>query len=259
MTTNEGGLSARPVAAAFAGLLVALSLATAQPVRITQPLDASKSTVLIGNRTFEAHPENDQGPLDILQRIGGMTLVLKSSASQAADLDQFLRQQRAPSSPNFHQWLTAEQYADRFGVSPEDLEKVTAWLESEGFRVDYVARARTWILFSGTAGHVEKAFHAPIHRFNVQGKQHFANSVDPSIPAALDPVVSLTVYHSASVITALGAPPHEVLIKDPPQVHFQRRVGDPEDFTFELVEAFGFGDAVDAFEIGGQQPDLDNT
>jgi hypothetical protein len=175
----------------LAGLLVALSLATAQPVRITQPLDASKSTVLVGNRTLQAHPENDQGPVDTLQTISGMTLVLKSSASQAADLDQFLRQQRAPSSPNFHRWLTAERYADRFGVSPQDLERVTAWLESEGLHVDYVARARTWILFSGTAGHVEKAFHAPIHRFNVQGKEHFANAVDPSIPAALDPVVSL--------------------------------------------------------------------
>jgi len=191
MTTNEGRLLARPAAAAFAGLLMALSLATAQPVRITQPLDASKSTVLIGNRTLQARPEDDQGPLDILQRIGGMTLVLKSSVTQAADLREFLRRQRAPSSPNFHQWLTPEQYADRFGVSPNDLEKVSAWLESEGLRVDYVARARTWILFSGTAGHVEKAFHAPLHRFNVQGKQHFANSVDPSIPAALDPLVSL--------------------------------------------------------------------
>src|ERR1700684_1969665 len=123
MTTNEGRLFARPAAAAFAGLLVALSLATAQPVRITQPLDASKSKILIGNPTLQAHPEGDQGPVDTLQTISGMTLVLKSSASQAADLDQFLRQQRAPSSPNFHRWLTAERYADRFGVSPQDLKR----------------------------------------------------------------------------------------------------------------------------------------
>jgi len=190
MTKNEGRLLARPAGAALAGLLVTLSLATAQPVRITQPLDSSKSTVLIGNRTLQARPQDDQGPLDIGQRIGGMTLVLKSSASQAADLGKFLRQQRAPSSPSFHRWLTAEQYAERFGVGPPDLEKVTGWLESEGLRVDYVARARNWILFSGTAGHVEKAFQTPIHRFNVQGKRHFANSVDPSIPAAFDPVVS---------------------------------------------------------------------
>jgi hypothetical protein len=191
MTKNEGRFLPRPATAALVGLLVTISLATAQPTRITQPLDASKSTVLIGNRNSQARPEDDRGPVDLLRRIGGMTLVLKSSASQAADLEQFLRQQRAPSSPSFHQWLTAEQYADRFGVSPQDLEKVTAWLESQGLRVDYVARARNWILFSGSAGHVEKAFHTPLHRFNVGGKQHFANSVDPSIPAAFDSVVSL--------------------------------------------------------------------
>jgi hypothetical protein len=49
------------------------------------------------------------------------------------------------------------------------------------------------------------------------------------------------------------------LIKDPPQIHFQRRVCDLEDPTFELAEAFGFGDSVGALEIGVQKPDLGNT
>src|SRR5215831_9652994 len=33
-----------------------------------------------------------------------------------------------------------------------------------------------------------------------------------------------------------------VLIKDRPEIHFQRRVSDLEDFAFELAEAIGFGD-----------------
>ena len=57
--------------------------------------------------------------------------------------------------------------------------------------MDYVALARTSILVSGTAGTVVKAFHTEIHRYNERGEQHFANSVDPSIPAALKPVVLL--------------------------------------------------------------------
>ncbi len=190
MTTNDGRVLATPVAV-FAGLLAALSLAVAQPVRITQPLDASKATVLVGNRTSKARPENDQGPLDIFQSIGGMTLELKSSASQVADLAEFLQQQAVPSSPNYHRWLTPEQYATRFGVSPGDLEEVTTWLQTEGFRVDYVARARTWVLFSGTAGRVGRTFHTEIHRYNVRGKLHYANSADPSIPSALAPVILL--------------------------------------------------------------------
>jgi hypothetical protein len=39
-----------------------------------------------------------------------------------------------------------------------------------------------------------------------------------------------------------------VLIKDPPQIHFQRRVSDSEDFALELAEPIGFGDGGDSAE-----------
>jgi len=36
-------------------------------------------------------------------------------------------------SGNFHKWLTAEEFGDKFGVDQADLDKVTGWLESHGF------------------------------------------------------------------------------------------------------------------------------
>src|ERR1700722_3024446 len=156
MRTNDRRVLATPWAV-FAGLLLALSLGLAQPVRITQPLDPARVTVLAGNRTTQAHLENDQGPVDASQSIGGMALELKPSAAQVADREEFLREQSLPSSPHYHRWLHPEQYAARCGLSPRDLKDVTSWLEAEGFRVDYEARARTWILFHGTAGGVAHA------------------------------------------------------------------------------------------------------
>src|ERR1035437_6794527 len=67
---------------------------------------------------------------------------------------------------------------------------------------------------------------------------------------------------SASFITALAAAAGQtsaVLIKDRPQIHFQRRVSDPEDIALELAEAFAFGDGVGALEIGFQKPDFGNA
>ena len=46
-----------------------------------------------------------------------MTLLLRPSPAQHADLQQFLSDLQNPASPLFHQWLTPEQYADRFGLS----------------------------------------------------------------------------------------------------------------------------------------------
>jgi hypothetical protein len=186
--TTDYGRSARRWAGVFAWLSL-VSAAGAQPARIADPLDVSKTKVLAGNRPPQARPRDDQGPLDPSQRISGITLVLKPSASQTADLEKLLEQQRNPSSPDYRRWLTPEEYADRFGLSRHDLEQVVSWLKGEGFRIDYAARGRTWIMFSGTAGQVQAAFRTELHRYNVNGQFHFANATDPSVPAALAPLV----------------------------------------------------------------------
>jgi len=49
---------------------------------------------------------------------------------------------------------------------------------------------RTAIEFSGTAGQVRSAFHTEIHSYAVQGKKHYANNLDPQVPAALAPVIA---------------------------------------------------------------------
>ncbi len=66
----------------------------------------------------------------------------------------------------------------------------TDWLTAQGFQVNHVAAGRTVIEFSGTAGLVRQALHTEIHRFAVNGEEHWANASDPQIPAALAPVVA---------------------------------------------------------------------
>ena len=66
---------------------------------------------------------------------------------------------------------------------------MVAWLTSQGFRVNQTARSRNWVAFSGTAGQVAQSLRTPIHRFSIDGRIRFANTTDPSIPAALEPVI----------------------------------------------------------------------
>ena len=118
-----------------------------------------------------------------------VTMVLKASASQQAALDQLLAQQQDPSSPNYHQWLTPEQYADQFGVSQADIDKIVAWLGRHGLAVKSVSRGRTAIVMGGAASQIESAFGVQIHRYQFGGESHFANATDPVIPAALQGLV----------------------------------------------------------------------
>jgi subtilase family serine protease len=162
---------------------------SAQP-RITQAVDESKLTVLRGNTHPLARSEFDRGPAPASLPMENMLLVLKRSPQQEAALDKLMTEQLDRSSPNFHRWLTPEQFGQQFGPSDQDIQTITSWLGSHGFQVVEVSNGRTVISFSGNAGQVQQAFHTSIHSYVVKGEQHWANSSDPQIPTALAPVVA---------------------------------------------------------------------
>ena len=118
-----------------------------------------------------------------------VTLSLAQSASQQADLDQLLVEQQTPGSPNYHRWLTAEEYADRFGVSEDDLKLIVAWLEGQGLTIRAMAKGRNWIAVSGTAAQMESAFQTELRTYLADNDLHFANATEPSVPAAIRPLV----------------------------------------------------------------------
>ncbi len=166
-------------------LLAAASAMAAQPDRIPGGIDSSQTVVLKGSVHVQARPDYDQGAADPTLQLPYVVMVVKPSSTQQAELEQLLLQQQDPDSPNYHKWLTPENYADRFGLSRSDTDKLRAWLRSEGFSIMQVARGRDWIAFSATAGQVENTFHAQIHRYNVDGELHFANATEVAIPQAL--------------------------------------------------------------------------
>ena len=100
----------------------------------------------------------------------------RRGAEQEAALRQLLDEQQVKSSPNYHQWLTPEQFGKQFGPADADIQAVTDWLTTQGFQVNRVAAGRTVIEFSGTAGQVRQAFHTEIHKFVVNGEEHWANA-----------------------------------------------------------------------------------
>jgi subtilase family serine protease len=137
----------------------------------------------------EATVSNDRGPLDATRNLTGLKLVLKQTPEQMADLEQFLERQRDPATTDYHNWLTPEQYGERFGVSQNDLDRLAEWLRSMELSVDTVARARNWIVFSGTAGQVSRAFRTEMHRYQTGRETHFANASAPLLPAVLADMV----------------------------------------------------------------------
>ena len=161
----------------------------AQKDRIHEPIDSTKRVVFSTNISSNARAEFDQGPVDTDMKIGYIQMTLKPSDAQQAALEQLLKDQQDPASPNFHRWLMPEQFADQFGTSANDLATIETWLKSQGLSVVATSRARNWIAFGGTASQIKGALNTEIRNYMVDGEVHFANAAAPSVPAALGSVV----------------------------------------------------------------------
>lgn len=177
------------VRVASAGLLFFSIAALAQQSRITKRIDTSQRVILHGHVNPRAIAANDIGRVSPSKVIPYVTLQFAMTDAQKADLTNLLAAQQDPKSPEYHKWLTPTQYADRFGISQDDLNKVSSWLQNQGLTVVDTAQGRDWIAVSGTASQIEKTFGTELHNYSVNGTTHFANATDPSIPSALSGVV----------------------------------------------------------------------
>lgn len=205
--------------------------ATARSPLIVDAIDESRLTTLKGNTHPLARPEFDLGTAPASLPMQRMLLVLKRSPEQESALRKLLDDQQDKSSPSYHKWLSPEQFGKQFGPTDSDIQVMTSWLQSHGFEVG-ATKGRTILEFSGSASQVREAFHTTIHKYLVNGEQHWANAKDPQIPTALSPAIAgvLTLHNFVSK-------PASHLVKEPvlakvekrskPQVTFPAQNGQP--------------------------------
>ena len=164
--------------------------AAAPAIRVVSPIDDSQLVTLNGTVHPLANTLNDRGTAPDSLQLDRMHLVFRRSDSQEAALKQLVSDMHTPGSPNYHKWLTPDQFGAQFGPSDQDIAAVTTWLTGHGFNVAKVNPGRQTLEISGNVAQLRSAFHTQIHKYSVNGDTHFANANDPEIPAALAPVVS---------------------------------------------------------------------
>jgi hypothetical protein len=198
---------------------------------ITQPVDETQVTILHGNTHRLARPEFDLGTAPASLPMMRMLLVLKRSPEQEFALRKLLDDQQDKKSPNYHKWLTPEQFGKHFGPSDADMQTITSWLQSHSFQVGST-KGRSVLEFSGSASQVQEAFHTAIHKYIVNGEQHWANASDPSIPTALASAVAgvKTLHNFISkpqILVAKEPALGRIIPGKKPQVTFPPQNGQP--------------------------------
>ena len=159
------------------------------PRRILKPVRENHLHRLAGNTKPMLALAQDEGQVSSAETLTSLALHLAMTPQQEEDLEQLLRLQQTRGASQFHRFLTPEEYGRRFGPDSADIEKITAWLEEQGFSNVQVAQSRLVISFEGTAAQAQTAFHTSIHRYRWKGETHYANTDDPQVPAALRGIV----------------------------------------------------------------------
>ena len=170
-------------AAAILGLCFLPTLLRARAAQ-GSPLETAGGVRLKGHVQPLIRSAQDLGPIDLSQKIS-LSLLFGRTSSQQAALQKLLQDQLDAASPRFHQWITPQQFADAYSLSPEMVDAVRNWLSSAGIAVREVAPSRNRISFDATAAQTQQLFSVEIHHYRLNGELHYANSADPTVPQSL--------------------------------------------------------------------------
>ncbi|MFZ0392278.1 MAG: protease pro-enzyme activation domain-containing protein [Terracidiphilus sp.] len=118
-----------------------------------------------------------------------LRLALAIQPPHMAEEQQFIQQLVTKGSPNFHKFLTPEEWNARFAPSAEDEQAVVDWATSQGLTVTRRYPNRLIVDVEGKAGVIEKAFGVTINNYQVGDEVDFSNDRDPVIPANLSGIL----------------------------------------------------------------------
>src|SRR5437879_2479307 len=97
--------------------------------RITQNINEMDRVALQGNTHPEARFANDRGAVANNFAMDHMLFQLKRSPEQEKALQQFIDELHTKGSTNFHHWLTAQEFGERFALAKPDLDAIADWLQ----------------------------------------------------------------------------------------------------------------------------------
>jgi subtilase family serine protease len=99
------------------------------------------------------------------------------------ELEELLRRLYDPTDSLYGNYLTSQEFTDRFGPTQADYEAVISYAQSLGFKVTGRHANRTLLSVSGPASAFEAAFNLNLHYHQaMEGRIFYAPDNDPEVP-----------------------------------------------------------------------------
>jgi len=154
------------------------------------------ATALAQTRALPGHRPWITGslaPLGSLPNTNRLTLAIGLPLRNQATLSNLLQQLYDPHSPNYHHYLTPEQFTGQFGPTEQDYQLVINFARTNGFTILRTTSNRTIVDVSAPVPEIERAFHVRMQTYQHprEARRFYAPDTEPSIDASL-PILGVT-------------------------------------------------------------------
>jgi subtilase family serine protease len=188
---RSAALSSTALCALAAAASLGAGVARAEPSRplITTSVDESRLVEVSGNIRPEVSRSSDLGKLPDSTKFDHIYLQLQRSPERETALKAYLETLNTKGAANYHKWLSPEAFDRDYGPDAHDRAVIEAWLGQHGITVN--AYTVNMVLdVSATAAQLKSAFGVDMHNIRgTDGRVHYANINEPSVPAALRPAL----------------------------------------------------------------------
>jgi subtilase family serine protease len=107
-----------------------------------------------------------------------------------ATLDAMVQEMYDKSSPNYHHFLTMDQYKQQFAPTAKEAAVVRDFLAAHNMKVTSVDQNNHFVVAQGRVGDAQAAFNVQINRMMVNGEVHRVHASEPSVAGAPGALVS---------------------------------------------------------------------
>jgi uncharacterized membrane protein len=131
----------------------------------------------------------DARPLHEMAATKRLNLAIGLPLRNQAQLETLISQISDPSSPNYHHYLTAKQFAAQFGPTEADYQSMVDFAQQHGLTVTRTKASRMVLDVSGQVPDVENTFHVKmmVYQHPTRG-QFYAPDREPSIDSDVNVV-----------------------------------------------------------------------
>ena len=125
-------------------------------------------------------------PTGTLPATNQLNLAIGLPLRNQAALSSLLRQIYDPASPDYHHYLTPEQFTAQFGPAEKDYQAVIAFAKENGLRVTTTHPNRMLVDVNGSVANVERALHVTMrtYRHPTENRAFYAQDTEPSLNLA---------------------------------------------------------------------------